>query len=761
MKKLLNKTILAIVIALAMVATIVGGVFLVRNQAKGVASAAEAGTTVKFETETTSFSPGTEFDMTITVETTRTNSVFSTVSFFIGPRKNSNHGVVDETKRDYLTFTLTETTKLFPNAIPNNKDNNNPAAANCKTRLSVGFASMASDNVKGSAAPIVFAKVHVKISESVPLADVEDDALTYSIGIIENPKNCYVDFNDASDTPGGALTVVPLEFKLKAPSDVNDLKTLKVGQGDDTGEYQNIDLSTDSDETDTFAATVTVTDPSIDIGVFFECAEDGENATITVDPGSKTGKSGDTVKVTVAAVESNGNKIVIKVKAENGDIKTYTVNVTVLGGMLTDIKIDSATKGESGVSAKFEPGVAFASDKTEYTVLVPSDIKKAKITATVSTGHNESEDLPVAFTGTAKKATAGNTVESGKAFEVIEIGEGDTLTITVEAPDASSGKIQKVYTLTFKIVDTDASLDHLEVKGQTKSTIFKNSTTKASEKGIYGYYKVVGEPNNESKVGVYPTSSKAKVMFDGSDLATTTKANVALGDHTIKVIAEAENFTEYKITLAKYSPLELVDGSDFDFIYEKVELDDDSADDPEDYLYSYYRRTYEEDGLVHGIDDVDFEKLVIGQVEQYMCIDDFITNFKNTNNIKFYLNYFDSYDLVYENGAVTSDFEDDSSDPDMYAISTGSYIEYYVDGVLEETIYISVLGDLDGDGYAGSSDISTIGEYLAGTRFFDDKVEVRLAGYLRNNGALGMADITEISDISKGNKQPSDFWYKG
>lgn len=750
MKKFLNKTTMAIVIALTMLLALVSGLFIA-NSSNKVAHAADS-TTVTLTADTTSFSPGTEFTMTITISSTRANSIYNTIQFFIGPKKSS--AAIDTSKNQYLTFSDFQGTDKFPGAN-NASGPSTPASSNRNSPLVISYAGAADDNVSTKDGDLVVATVKVKIAENAPLTGVSEDQLKYEIGVVEIASSGYVQYTDGMDKATEALIVVPLKFTLKAPSDVNDLKTLKVGQGEDNSQYQNIDLEDDSDELDSFAATVTVTDPSIDIGVFFECAEDGENAKITVQPGNKTGKSGDTVFVTVADVEANGNKIVITVKAENGDTKTYTVNVTVAGGMLVKLEVDDQTYGESEVPAKLTE--VFESSKTEYTVVVPNDIKKAKITATVSTGHSESTDMPIAFTGTAT-STVGSNATSGTAFIVTGIGEGDTLTITVEAPNGSTST-KKVYTITFELVDVDASLDRIEVRGQQKNTVFINNTAKAAEKSIYGYYRVVGEPNNESKISIYANSAKASILFDSTPFTMTTKSNVAVGDHTIKVVAEAGNFKEFKITLEKYLPLELIDDTDFEFIYEKEEVDDLGEEDPEMWIYSYYRRTYEEDGLVHGIDDVNFERLVIGQVATYMDIESFVENFKNPSNIKLYGIFDDSAELVYNLGTPTEDYEDDWNDPDMYAVGTGWYIEYVVEGKVEETVYISVLGDLDGDGLAMSSDISNIGEYIAGQRKFET-AEFRLAGYLANNGELGSLDITNIGLMIKGTKQSSDYWYK-
>ena len=87
-----------------------------------------------------------------------------------------------------------------------------------------------------------------------------------------------------------------------------------------------------------------------------------------------------------------------------------------------------------------------------------------------------------------------------------------------------------------------------------------------------------------------------------------------------------------------------------------------------------------------------------------------------------------------------------------------------VDGECSEIIYLSVLGDMDGDGLINGSDIADISKYIRGKNgavITDLEVEYRLAGFLNNNGMFSAQDITIIQAILGGTQQSSDLFYKG
>lgn len=194
--------------------------------------------------------------------------------------------------------------------------------------------------------------------------------------------------------------------------------------------------------------------------------------------------------------------------------------------------------------------------------------------------------------------------------------------------------------------------------------------------------------------------------------------------------------------------LELAETSAYKYIFleEKLEYGD---------IYSY-RRTYDEKGWVHGKDDVEFDRVVLGNILPYTSVGDFLNNLKieQLDSIRIYNNM---NELIYDCGKAAEGIDEvDLYDSDYYAVGTGWRVLFGKDEDMADVVYLSVLGDLSGDGYVLSDDIFLISRYISNLTDFSD-AELMLAGLMANDGFISAQDVTILSKIIKGIYTTEDF----
>ncbi|MDE6585762.1 MAG: hypothetical protein K2K80_03680, partial [Clostridia bacterium] len=175
--------------------------------------------------------------------------------------------------------------------------------------------------------------------------------------------------------------------------------------------------------------------------------------------------------------------------------------------------------------------------------------------------------------------------------------------------------------------------------------------------------------------------------------------------------------------------LEIKEESSYRFIYERVN----------DYGFRYFS-TYEEENMVHGVDDLDFDCYVLGLVEAETNLNYFLSNIADLSMLKLYTH---ENVLAFANGQPTSGFEA-LMESDLVHIGTGWRIEYG-DEDAPDIVYVAVRGDLDGDGLIGTNDTRLVSSYIA--RTIDFNVVLRLAAMISNTGAISATDLSVISGI--------------
>lgn len=725
MKKVLNKTFMAIVLAFAMALALVGSMIFVNHTE--VAEAADKPLTIKIEakagysgtdggnTDIKSFAKGSSFIVKITVSSIYENYYFDSLTLNIGPLV-STKDAFDETKCSYLTFVPYTARANFKksaniNSTKNFTDNSRVyTAANDFSENGLVLISLANfGGIALSCSDEITLEFELTVSEDVP------EGTDFEFGVLQTRLNGYTYRTDLSDLNSiwiyandtDNFEVQPLTFTVKEPSNDNNLSNIKVGQ--DETDLTEIDFSDPSN------LAITVTDITKPILVLPSTSD--ENATVLIKKTNDEADEGTSVESgTIGTIEiPEDGQISIIVTAENGETKTYTLNVTVVGAKITALVVntDSSTEG-----AKQGLAETFDSATFDYTVDVPNDSTKITINATVSTGNSALSSISLSKTGSC---TIPPSAESATDFNVTDIADGDKLTLTVKADNNGGITSEKSYTLTFNVSDVDTAIT-LTVVGSTTNKTFENNEAKAADNNVNYYYVIAGETNASSKITItYPTTAE-EVILDGSAYTVTT--TLTGGEHTVRVTAQAGNVTEYKFYLKNYMAIQLKSDVVTDFMFEEITST------------NIYRRTYKEVNKKHGVDDLDFDRIVIGQIADKTSINAFLENFETGYHSSIKL-YNANGELVYDCGSAAGSYTSDDLSDYAKAIGTSWKLEYVVDGNVEETIYLSVLGDLNGDGIANAVDISSIGNVIQKSETalndFNNNVEKRLACYISNN----------------------------
>ena len=165
------------------------------------------------------------------------------------------------------------------------------------------------------------------------------------------------------------------------------------------------------------------------------------------------------------------------------------------------------------------------------------------------------------------------------------------------------------------------------------------------------------------------------------------------------------------------------------------------------YLYEedgyVFRSYYSDESWTHGKDDLEFDKVVLGNIPLLTSVGKFINGLDPDQLDK--IRIYDQYgDLVFDLGHAAEGIDElELYDADNYAVGTGWKVTYGLDEDAADVVYLSVLGDLDGDGKAMASDTAKIAKYLRGEVEFED--DVILAALLCNLSLVHISEPTRRS----------------
>jgi hypothetical protein len=491
-------------------------------------------------------------------------------------------------------------------------------------------------------------------------------------------------------------------------------------------------------------------------------------------------------------VTDDKHVVYLQVTPENGNtanIKEYYVTVYFSYARLNELSVKSDS---AAIGTDRELIENYTVDTLAYTVKYPSDATKAVIGATLVEGYNTATDIVATGAGCAAPATLTN----GGSIEVTEITDGATVTLKLlsmaygVAGIDDNSQAYKEYVITFEAVSTEAEIS-LAVKSVADATkSYENDAAKATENGVDGYYTITESPA-QATVEVIATSAGSaadytivKIGEDGSETEVydsknppATPVNYGEGTYVVKAVAEAGNTVEYKFILAKLGVLKLIDGSSYQFmIIEKNKINDDDV--------QKFRRTYAELNWQHGVDDIDvtrfykvgwdetedaatvstaeFNRIVLGQIvatkdEAKTTVTEVLAQIEPAQHEMLHFYNADG-ELVYENGNYTSavTIEDDKQ------VATGWRVEFGA-GDDADVVYLSVLGDVDGDSYVNTGDSSLVNGYFVNpsSMAMFANAEVLMAAMIMNDGYIDTGDSSIINSIFIGAASTSDYFYPG
>ena len=425
--------------------------------------------------------------------------------------------------------------------------------------------------------------------------------------------------------------------------------------------------------------------------------------------------------------------IYVEVVSEDGSkTEHYPINAVYTYARLDSLTVSVSTPSVSGYLI-IEP--EFDRDTFTYTVKYPSDASLATLSATVLQGYNANNTIAIS----ANICTIAGGLTEFASGGVVRISGADKtaaqviLTVYSMASDLHlDGNAYKQYTVNFEKSSVDTGIEPITVTSVNSGNEASNQADKALEEGV-DYYFAILDSNPQAKMTL-TLVGEATATISGESLSETPydPDNVyEIGTYTITVTAEAGNTQTYTIMFAKFDSIQLID-TDYEFLFEEL-----TAYGP---ITFSKRMSYTARGMEHGVDDIDFERVVLGHVRPDTTVKSFLSHFPEEQQQNFRL--YNAYDaLVFENGVPQAPY-DNLFDSDFLSVGTGWRLEYGT-GDAADIIYISVLGDLDSDGHIMGDDVNVM--YSAIMNLTDlSKKEFMFASYVENGGQLDATDVNVL-----------------
>ncbi|WP_289682746.1 hypothetical protein, partial [Romboutsia ilealis] len=189
----------------------------------------------------------------------------------------------------------------------------------------------------------------------------------------------------------------------------------------------------------------------------------------------------------------------------------------------------------------------------------------------------------------------------------------------------------------------------------------------------------------------------------------------------------------------------------YDFIY--LEQNGDSI----------LRKTYKEGNVYRMANDSEVisnnndNKLIIGNIAPNTTVFEFMENLKVENN---QISIYNGSKAIIENGAVASGINESLlRDKNEMPIGTGWRVVVNHEDEQTEEIYLSVLGDITGDGKVNTADVNVIRQIVNDKEVFENiRIEAKLASLILNKGKLATnSDAQLLWETACGRLDISDF----
>ena len=304
--------------------------------------------------------------------------------------------------------------------------------------------------------------------------------------------------NKATVTGSGTYNLTTgenvLEFIVKGPDDTQNIYKVIINRDKDSNNYIK-ELNVDGILTPTFEKTTT--DYIVDIRKNYTSLNN-LNYVLESDTASA-----EIIGNKDFTQTKNPNIVIIRVTAEDGSIRDYTLNVMLrdddfFSNRLVSLKIDNGSLTPD-----------FAPDINNYAVTVSNSVSELNINAIP---ENE------------------RAIVTGDGKVSLNVGR-NVIPIIVQAQD---GSVNEYDLIVYRSEANDATLQSLSVTGQNFIPIFNKLTE--------NYEMEIGSEIDELEVIAVPTDSGATVKISGNK-------NLVSGENTIKILVTAPD----KITTKTYT----------------------------------------------------------------------------------------------------------------------------------------------------------------------------------------------------------------
>ncbi len=258
-------------------------------------------------------------------------------------------------------------------------------------------------------------------------------------------------------------------------------------------------------------------------------------------------------------------------------------------------------------------------------------------------------------------------------------------------------------------------------------------------------YEFVIEPQKINK----PTIGNNTFVYSGSEITYVIDYNADLVEVTNFKATDVGKY-KAKVSLKDNRNYAWEDGSkneleyEYEIIHPGIVLKDSSK---LDYIYldNNFRKGYKENKLIHKVNDSEKTTIdsgniyIIGNIKVNTTLNSFISNIRNDS--KLLKVYGAKGELIYDgiscNGLIAESVEN-------YFVGTGFKLELYdssTDTTPSDTIYLSVLGDINGDGRINASDVSYLRQVANDSTLLGNMpLERQLACMINNKGGITEVD---------------------
>ena len=177
-----------------------------------------------------------------------------------------------------------------------------------------------------------------------------------------------------------------------------------------------------------------------------------------------------------------------------------------------------------------------------------------------------------------------------------------------------------------------------------------------------------------------------------------------------------------------------------------------------DYVYldsNNERQNYKDNDKLHGYNDSSLNmengtaKYILGGIAPNTSISEFVSNLDGLGIDKYNMGLFNSKGtLLYDSGSAMGIAPELLNNGKELAVGTGWYIMYNVKSGVTETIYLSVLGDVNGDGRLSASDVSYLRQIASDKTLYENlSLEKKLACTIVNKGEVTTADAEIVKNV--------------